>query len=384
MRSDAKPTALATFRLAFALPLAALACGGGSSVSGGAVEDGSVAIDGGGGSGDGGSGGGVDASPGPLVDAAPAPLPPLHIDLAQTSVSGISSGAFMAVQFGVAFSSIVGGIGVFAGGPFGCSQGSLSTAESQCQNASASPDVTPLIAATKSMVTSGAIDDVSHLASSRIYIFGGADDTVVAPAVVDATQKYFAAFVPAASIQYISRHAATGHRIPTLAYGGNCDASDAPWIGNCGYDGAGLALGQIYGTLAPAAPSPSGTISTLAQGDFVSDPAAHSLDTTAYVYVPASCANGETCRVHVAFHGCEMQASGSVGSAFYLHAGYNEWADTNHLVVLYPQTIATAGNPLACWDWWGYDSAQFDAKTAPQMAMTRAMLAKLAGAAGDQ
>src|SRR5579862_7409382 len=63
----------------------------------------------------------------PPADAAP--LPALTIDLAQTSVSGLSSGAFMAVQFGVAFSSIVVGIGVFAGGPFGCSQGSATTAQ---------------------------------------------------------------------------------------------------------------------------------------------------------------------------------------------------------------------------------------------------------------
>jgi hypothetical protein len=380
MRFDRRLSALATRWL----PLVAVACGGGSPSNAGSTPDASTPgqSDAGGTFED--AGGGGDASPGPVVDGAPPALPALHIDLSQTSVSGISSGAFMAVQFGVAFSSIVRGVGVFAGGPFGCSQGSLSTAESQCENASASPDVTPLIATTKSLVTTGAIDDVSNLASTKVYIFGGADDTVVAPAVVDATQKYFAAFVPAASIQYVSRRAATGHRIPTLTYGGNCDASDAPWIGNCAYDGAGLALAQIYGTLAPAAQSPSGTVTTLAQGDFVSDPASHSLDATAYVYVPTACASGDTCRVHVAFHGCEMQASGSVGSAFYLHAGYNEWADTNHIVVLYPQTIATAGNPLACWDWWGYDSAQFDTKSAPQMAMTRAMLARLAGAGGDQ
>ena len=46
-----------------------------------------------------------------------------------------------------------------------------------------------------------------------------------------------------------------------------------------------------------------------------------------------------------------------LGDAYYAHAGLNEWADTNHLVVLYPQTIATGPNPEGCWDFWGYDSA---------------------------
>jgi hypothetical protein len=298
-------------------------------------------------------------------------------------VSGISSGGFMAVQFGVAFSSIIQGIGVFAGGPFGCSQGSVTTAENQCGDATSAPDVTPLIAATKSLATSGAIDDTSHLASVRVYLFGGADDAIVAPPVVDSTQTYFEAFLPAASIQYVSRRAGTAHTQPTLTYGGSCDTSAAPWIGDCGYDGAGSALAQIYGTLNAASAAATGTFTTLAQGDFVADPASHSLDSNAYVYVPASCASGETCRIHVAFHGCEMQASGVIGSAYYVHAGYNEWADTNHIVVLYPQLITTSANPYACWDFWGYDSPGYDTKTAPQMAATRAMIGFLAGAAAD-
>jgi poly(3-hydroxybutyrate) depolymerase len=303
--------------------------------------------------------------------------------MSQTSVSGISSGGFMAVQFGVAFSSIVEGIGVFAGGPFACSQGSVTNAEGRCGDATSAPDVTAFVSLTKSLAASGAIDDPSHLASTRVFLFSGADDAVVSPPVVDSAQTYFEAFMPAASIQYVSRRAATAHTMPTLTYGGSCDVSAAPWIGDCSYDGAGAALAQIYGTLTPASTTATGAVITLAQGDFVADPASHSLDSNAYVYVPAACASGETCRVHVAFHGCEMGASGVIGSAFYLHAGYNEWADTNHLVVLYPQLIATTANPYSCWDFWGYDSAAFDTKTAPQMAMVRAMIDSLAGTGAD-
>ncbi len=94
----------------------------------------------------------------------------------------------MAVQFGVAFSSIVRGIGVFAGGPFGCSQGSSVTAQTACEAASTAPDVTPLIAQTKTLAASGAIDAPANLASTRVFLFGGADDAVVFPPVVDATQ----------------------------------------------------------------------------------------------------------------------------------------------------------------------------------------------------
>jgi len=38
------------------------------------------------------------------------------------------------------------------------------------------------------------------------------------------------------------------------------------------------------------------------------------------------------------------------------HAGYNPWADTNHIIVVYPQTVASAGtNPNGCWNWFDYN-----------------------------
>ena len=44
--------------------------------------------------------------------------------IGESSISGISSGAFMAVQFGVAWSSIIKGVGVVVGGPYYCAQAS--------------------------------------------------------------------------------------------------------------------------------------------------------------------------------------------------------------------------------------------------------------------
>src|SRR5207247_1786244 len=58
-------------------------------------------------------------SPGPQAFPAEQ-LPSYNVKLSETSVSGISSGAFMAVQFGVAYSSIVAGVGATAGGPYYC------------------------------------------------------------------------------------------------------------------------------------------------------------------------------------------------------------------------------------------------------------------------
>src|SRR3712207_6076718 len=52
-------------------------------------------------------------------------LPSFNVDLGQTTVSGLSSGGYMALQFHVGFSEMVRGAGVVAGGPYFCAEGQL-------------------------------------------------------------------------------------------------------------------------------------------------------------------------------------------------------------------------------------------------------------------
>ncbi len=297
----------------------------------------------------------------------------LHVVLDETSVSGLSSGAFMAVQFHVAFSSIMKGAAIFAGGPYHCANGSQSTAESNCMYPTTAPSIAPCVAATKQYAASGDIDDPSNLSTQKVFLFGGADDHTVNPVVMDALDSYYRTYMDKSAIDYVDRRPGTSHTMPTLDYGTSCDESMTPYIGNCNYDGAGLALAQIYGTLAPPAVTLSGTIVTLPQSQFIADPSSRALADDAYAYVPAACAKGATCRIHVAFHGCEQNAA-AVGSAFYEHAGYNPWADTNHIIVLYPQTSTSDGDFEGCWDWYGFTGSDYATKTAPQMAMVRSMI----------
>src|SRR6478735_3950829 len=63
-----------------------------------------------------------------LAAQAAVPLPRLKIDTTQTTVSGLSSGGFMANQLGYAYSATFHGVGVFAGGPYMCAGHSNYTA----------------------------------------------------------------------------------------------------------------------------------------------------------------------------------------------------------------------------------------------------------------
>jgi poly(3-hydroxybutyrate) depolymerase len=130
-----------------------------------------------------------------------------------------------------------------------------------------------------------------------------------------------------------------------------------------------------------------------------------------YVFVPPQCLDGTArCKLHVAFHGCR-QGFGFTGiepdgqpvkkalygarateeeqqlrgwTYFIENAGYNEWADTNDVVVLYPQattnsnTILQHMNPMGCWDFWGYTNQDFNTRTGLQIAAVWRMIQALA------
>jgi len=81
----------------------------------------------------------------------------------EITVSGISSGAFMAVQIAVSNSSVIKGVGAIAGGPYACAQGSAATATSTCMIGS--PDPAPLINIANTAAGNGEIDPVSNLAT---------------------------------------------------------------------------------------------------------------------------------------------------------------------------------------------------------------------------
>jgi poly(3-hydroxybutyrate) depolymerase len=330
--------------------------------------------------------------------AGPPPLPALQVDLSQTSVSGISSGAYMAGQFAVAYSGTVIGAGLVAGGPYYCSGtigvapfiAYLNTATSTCMNPAgasvAPPDAGASWSAAKTFAQYGLIDATANLARQRIYLFSGSDDeTVTRPVVDQAARFYQLAGVPAENIRYITTYDAGHAFITDLKTDQACPKTAPPFINDCDYGQARDILAHLYQNLQPPSARLGGKLLQFNQSTYVRN-GYSSMSSTAYVYVPAACAS-ETCRVHVAFHGCE-QGVKAIGDHFYAHAGYNETADSNHIVVLYPQVEPSPGqfspyNPKGCWDFWGYTSfnpfyPDFYTKNGTQMAAVKAMLDRLA------
>jgi poly(3-hydroxybutyrate) depolymerase len=304
----------------------------------------------------------------PLLARA-APLPQLVIDPAETTVSGLSSGGFMAVQLHVAFSATFRkGAGVVAGGPFYCAEGSIVHATGRCMDHDTSIPVASLVSTTKSWATSGYLDPVANLSASKVYLFSGTLDSAVTPPVMNDLLTYYQSFVPAANIVY-SNNIAAEHAFVTEDFGNACSTKAPPYISDCNFDLAGAILAQLYGPLnARNDGTLGGSFTEFDQTAFISG---HGMAGTGWIYVPQACAAGESCRLHVVLHGCK-QNTADVGQQYVRNTGYNRWADTNKLVMLYPQTSQAAVN--SCWDWWGYDSLDYAKKSGPQMAAIKAMV----------
>lgn len=315
------------------------------------------------------------------------PLPALGADAEGTSVSGLSSGAFMAGQYQVAFSASIKGSGIVAGGPYYCAaEGGLSfTSVCMGQVPFMPPNASLLYKAAQDFAKAGKIDALDNLKHARIYVFSGTKDSVVKPQAVNATVDFFKlAQVPATALKYENAVPA-GHALITMKEGNPCEANASPYISHCtvggrGYDQAGKILAHIYGKLASAATTLSAQVQPFNQREFAASSTA--MADTAYVYIPKACQAGQKegghCRVHVAFHGCKQSAA-TVGDQFYTETGYNRWADTNHLIVLYPQVDASTipFNPSGCWDWFGYTGLDYATKSGAQMVAVQKMIERL-------
>jgi poly(3-hydroxybutyrate) depolymerase len=325
--------------------------------------------------------------------AAEPALASYNVDIAQTSISGISAGAFMAVQFATAWSSIVKGVGAIAGGPFGCAEGSLATALSTCTGGAPAADVFELIRRAEAWARAGGIDATGEIAAQKIYLFHGYNDTVVARPVSDWLDAWYSRFQGAGSANLFYQTAiGAGHAQVTLGYGGACNANGGEYINRCSYDQAGVILQHIYGALAPRRTGAlTGKLVAFGQAEFTAPdkPENDSMDDKGFAFVPASCEAKKPCRLHVVLHGC-LQFLGKIGEDFPRHTGYNEWADANDIIVLYPQVRAVAvtalgvTNPEACWDWWGYldadptDAPSYLLKSGKQIRAIKAMIDRVA------
>jgi poly(3-hydroxybutyrate) depolymerase len=303
------------------------------------------------------------AMSGPAATAA-------DLDPGRVTVSGISSGAYLATQAHLALSGRISGAALLAGGPYGCAEGNLAHALGRCISGT-QLETGPLGERARAAAAAGGIDPLEKLADDRVWLFHGQADAVVNAAVMTATRDFYAAFMPTASISLVD-DVPVAHGWPTRDQGGPCGEMGADYINACDYDAAGALLQFLYGPLQPPVPAREGGLQPLDQAAIV--PAGGSFAAAGFAYIPAACeAAAAECRLHLDFHGCR-QGKEFIEDRFASQSGLNDWAESNAIVVLYPQVESSMFNPQGCWDWWGYTGAEYDQKTGKQIAGVAALI----------
>ncbi|MGF6597971.1 poly(3-hydroxybutyrate) depolymerase [Paraburkholderia sp. GAS448] len=341
-----------------------------------------------------------------------------NVKKGESSVSGLSSGAFMTVQLHLAHSSSFSGVGVVAGGPFRCAESFrgaavlaadayVQSAEYICMSpltAQTGPNAGHLAQLARETAQAGRIDEIANLADDRVYIFTGSRDTVVYSDVVRCTQQFYERLgVAPGNIKFVDTVPA-GHSIITdNPEDSLLGVNQPPYINQGDFMQSHEILKHIYAGLNAPSKYLNGRLIRFDQREFFDKNERASMSDFGYAYVPRAVEEEKKpARVHIVLHGCK-QGYGYVnyvygqadvanqapyGNRYITTTGYNEMADSNDIIVLYPQAKGADGgglqNPDGCWDWWGYTSLDpeqpdYYSRDAIQIKALYRMLSRLGG-----
>jgi hypothetical protein len=270
------------------------------------------------------------------------------------TVSGLSSGGFFAHQFHVAYSELVAGAGIVAGGPYACVEtianpywplatlDRLSAALVACTATGAIATGACALSAPDASDSVALIEAPSarrhrrprSLSGDRVWLFRGELDDLV-PEASSRRSKASTGTGDRGARPRESIATAAGHGMPVSEFPddsrfrrpparstsrrSSSSAASTPPSSCCAISTPSLAVPAD----APADAHDAGTLMAFDQTRFF-DPQDKQFAAAGYVYVPDICRT-QRCRLHVAFHGCR-QTIEAVHDDFVRDAGYNGWA----------------------------------------------------------
>ena len=155
----------------------------------------------------------------------------------RVTVSGVSSGGYMAVQAHIALSDRISGAAAVSAGPYHCADASVTTALGPCMKGDGLT-IERLLEFVRQQSTLETIANITHLADSRAWVFHSPDDVVVSPKVGQALSDFYTALLPEDNVAYITS-TKTAHGWPTLSNGAPCTQMAGDFINACNFDAAG-------------------------------------------------------------------------------------------------------------------------------------------------
>jgi len=288
----------------------------------------------------------------------------------------------MAAFHFAAFPELTTGLAQLNGAPYGCQTqlwaGEVETLRGPCHTGKYL-NVTALAEYITVTAEAGLIGDLSLWLDKPIFLVAGDADVVVDHEVVEKSLELYSQYSSKVTYRLLRGldHAfATDRPVrETFFFPG----AVSPILRDLGVDEAGHLLMHLLGPLRPRGKAQRNNLRTVLQHDFVPkgwNSITANMDEVGFVYAPSACQERPlTCRMHVVYHGCYATAS-NIGDGFYWWAGYNDWAESNNLIILYPQAAFWHGSK-ACWDYYGYTGAKFDTRQSSQLVTVNNMVRAL-------
>lgn len=312
-----------------------------------------------------------------FVDYPPIQIENIYDVEKQVSVSGISSGAYMAGQFHLSHSSYVNNATLFAGGPYFCSEGSAIKAMGICMKSEDGEiDLSKTLQTIRELDSHNKIDPTQNLHDDHVLIINGKRDQTVKKRVSESSFNLYKSL----NVKKVRFEASLdiAHTFPTIKNGNECHKnSHPPFISACNIDGAKIVFRQFKKELRPKAQYNPARLFSINQ--WKHHPLAmFSMGKNAAIYFPKSC-ESEKCSLHVSFHGCK-QTVFDLQDQYIKETGYLEWAESNNTIILFPQALPNYFgmlNPNGCWDWWGYTGQNFHNKLGVQIITVNQMIKRL-------
>lgn len=293
---------------------------------------------------------------------------------AEISVSGISSGAYMAEQYHVANSKRVKSATLFAVGPYYCSQGNSYNALNACMDTKDQLSIDDSIDKISELEARGVIDPSSNVKNSKVTIINGKRDLTVKESVSSSAVDFYKK-LGVKKVNYLNTFD-IAHTFPTINKGNDCKAdSSSPYISSCGIDGAKIVF-KTFKPLLVKSPREYKENRLF----YIKQWEDYSIDNLyvskhAVAYVPEACEKSN-CDLHISFHGCR-QTRFDIDDQYIKDTGLINYAESNKTIVLFPQTLPNLlWNPNGCWDWWGYSGTDFYSNEASQIKVVNRLVEK--------
>jgi len=286
------------------------------------------------------------------------------------TISGLSSGGYMAGQFHLSHSEKIKGVGIFSAGPYYCSQGEFAKVPTDCMANPENIDLNYLLQIALEHSKLNLIDNLVNLKKSKVFNFIGLKDSRVLAEVSKKVDLFYQNLNANVKTEILED---SEHAFPTENKQNNkCDYLGSPFINNCEYNGALNALKYIgnpdtfneekvkekQDMLKYIQFKPDNLIEIDQRPFFSYEKIC--MNDKGFIYIPDNCKdNKKVCDLHVVFHGCK-QTIEHIGKSFIEKTGFLEISELFDLVVLFPQALKSEDqpfNPNGCWDFWGYNTS---------------------------